>query len=68
VSRVQVEEVGLIGQRLGLEPNRADVLPVSKVILVPFAPGRDVGGRPSRLICIGSCWFSMLGVAPPTDP
>ena len=40
VSRVQVEEVGVVGQRLGLEPNRADVLPASKVILVPFAPGR----------------------------
>src|SRR4051794_3702827 len=43
VSGIQVEEVGLVGQRLGLEPNRADVLPASKVILVPPAPGRDVG-------------------------
>ena len=43
VSRVQIEEVGLVGQRLGLEPNRADVLPASKVIFVPSAPGWDVG-------------------------
>src|SRR5215211_2499183 len=43
VSRVQIEEVRVIGQRLGLEPNRADVLPAFKVILVPLAPGRNVG-------------------------
>src|SRR5215212_1841825 len=39
VSRVQIEEVGSVGQRLGLEPNSADVLPASKVIFVPSAPG-----------------------------
>src|SRR5215217_2883094 len=43
VSRVQVEEVGLIGQRLGLEPDGADVLPASKVILILLAPGQDIG-------------------------
>src|ERR687894_1283691 len=43
VARVQVEEVGVVGQRLGLEPDRADVLPASEVILVPLAPGRDGG-------------------------
>src|SRR5215203_4254303 len=33
----------MVGQRLGLKSNRADVLPAFKVILVSLAPGRDVG-------------------------
>src|SRR5215211_7824870 len=33
----------MVGQRLGLKSNRADVLPAFKVLLVSLAPGRDVG-------------------------
>lgn len=42
VVRVKVEKVGVIGQRLGLEADRADMLPASEVILILLALGRDV--------------------------
>jgi hypothetical protein len=43
VLRVQVEKVGVVGQRLGLEADRTDMPPASEVILLLLAPGRDVG-------------------------
>src|SRR3712207_6011480 len=33
----------MVGQRLGLEPDRADVLPAYEAILVPLSPARNVG-------------------------
>src|SRR3712207_2881976 len=32
----------MVGQRLGLEPDRAYVLPASEVILVPLSPARNI--------------------------
>src|SRR3712207_147135 len=39
---IQVLKVGAVGERFGLEPDRADVLPPAEVVLIPLAPSRDV--------------------------
>src|SRR5215217_1313365 len=68
VPRVQIEEVCVIGQRLGLETNSADVLPASKVILVLLTPGRNVGWQTLAAYLYRQLLVFDVGGSPPNEP